>query len=104
MNAAQPTKSICGHAHAFEIRQLDPPVIADHHIFNVALAIYKRANLPARFMRQFRQLPSKLGGNNFSRRNSAGIQLLDPPQLIGLQPQRVPKNVSDSSTPNMYPV
>ena len=35
---------------AFEIRELDAPVITDHHVFNVATPIDKRADLSACFV------------------------------------------------------
>jgi hypothetical protein len=40
-------------------------------------------------------LPSKLCRNNFPRRNPSRVELLNPPQLIRLQPRRIALYVSD---------
>jgi hypothetical protein len=39
MNAAQTAKSSRSDAHAFEVRQLDTTVVADHHVLNVTLPV-----------------------------------------------------------------
>ena len=83
MNAAQSAKSTRSDAHAFEVRKLDAFVVADHHVLNVALAIYERANLPSCFMRELTQLSSEFRSNNLIGRYAPGIQLFDAPQLIG---------------------
>jgi hypothetical protein len=46
---AKPSRS---DANAFEIGQLDPAVVADHHVLDVSLAIDERADLSACFVRQ----------------------------------------------------
>lgn len=48
--AAKPSRS---NANAFEIGQLDPAVVAYHHVLDVSLAIDERADLSACFVRQF---------------------------------------------------
>jgi hypothetical protein len=48
-------------SHALEVRQFNPTRVADDDVFDVAFAIDESADLPIRFMRQFTQLPGKLG-------------------------------------------
>ena len=84
VNATQPAEASGGNTNAFEIGQLDPPVIADHHILDAAFAIDQRANLPPGFVRKLGELPSNFWCNHLVGRNSSGIELLYPPQLIRL--------------------
>jgi hypothetical protein len=50
MNAAQTAKSSRSDAHAFEVRQLDATVVADHHVLNVTLPVDESADLAACFV------------------------------------------------------
>ena len=50
VHAAQTAKPINRRAHAFEIRQLNAPVVANHYVFNMSTAIDQRADLSACFM------------------------------------------------------
>jgi hypothetical protein len=50
MYATQATKTIHGHARAFEVGHLDAMVVADHHVLDVTASINESADLPARFM------------------------------------------------------
>jgi hypothetical protein len=45
MDATKTAKAIDSYAYAFEIRQLDTPVVAHHHMFDVPTAIDKRPDL-----------------------------------------------------------
>ena len=47
---AKPSRS---NANAFEVGQLDAPVVAHHYVLDVTLAIDERADLSACFVRQF---------------------------------------------------
>ena len=82
MNTTKPTKSSRRDANAFEIRQLDTPVIADHHVLNVSLAVDEGADLSACFVGQFAQLASKFGCDDLVGRYASSVQLFDAPQLI----------------------
>ena len=82
MNTTKPTKSSRSDANAFEVRQLDTAVVADHHVLNVTLAIDECADLSACFVRQFAQLASKLRGDNLVGRYAPSVQLFNAPQLI----------------------
>ena len=89
MYTTKAAKSSRGHAHAFEVRQLDPAIIADHHVLNVSLTIDKRTNLAACFMRQLAQLAREFSGNDLVGRYTASVQLLNAPQLIWFEPLSV---------------
>jgi len=50
MHATKSAKAIDGGTLAFEVREFDAPVVADHDVFDVAAAIDERADLPASFV------------------------------------------------------
>src|ERR1043166_9696839 len=50
--ATKTTKPSRSDAHAFEVRQLDAAIVADHHVLNMSLAIDDRAMLAAWVMGQ----------------------------------------------------
>src|SRR6266550_7354327 len=85
MHATQAAKPISRNPHAFEIGQLDLARIADNHKLDVALAIDKHADLPARLVGKLANLASKFGRYDLVRRNAALVEFLDPPQLVWLQ-------------------
>ena len=89
MNTTKPTKSSRSDANAFEIRQLDTAVVADHHVLDMSLAIDKRADLAACFMRQLAQLPCEFRCYDLVGRYTASVQLFNAPQLIWFQPLSV---------------
>jgi hypothetical protein len=47
VDASQTAEAINGDTNTFEIGKFNPSIIANHHVFNMAAAIDKRANLPA---------------------------------------------------------
>jgi hypothetical protein len=51
VHTAQAAKTSRSDADAFEIRQLDAPIIADHHVLHVTFPIDQRADLSACFVR-----------------------------------------------------
>ncbi len=84
--AAKPSRS---DANAFEVRQLDTAVVADHHVLDVSLTIDKRTDLAACLVRQLAQLPREFRCNDLVARYTASVQLFDAPQLIWFQPLSV---------------
>jgi hypothetical protein len=50
MDTTQSAKAIDRDTNAFEDRQFNATVIANHHVLNVATAIDQRPNLPAGFV------------------------------------------------------
>src|SRR5882724_1617575 len=91
--ATQATKTIDGYPNALEIRKLNAAIVADHYIFHMAAAIDQRANLPARFMRQFRQLSSKFGRYDLPWRQSPRVQLRNSAQLVRLEARSISEYV-----------
>jgi hypothetical protein len=77
MKKAQSAKTICGDARPLQIRQFDPPRIADDDILDVAFAINQRANLPPRFKRKLRQLSCELGRYDLVRRDPSRVELFN---------------------------
>src|SRR5678815_5167698 len=78
-----------GHAYAFEVRQLETAVVADHHVLDVSLPIDKRTDLPACLVRQLAQLPCEFRRHDLVGRYTASVQLFNAPQLIRFQPLSV---------------
>ena len=50
VHATQAAKAIDRHTYAFEVRQLNPTIVANHDVFNVAAAIDERADLSSSFV------------------------------------------------------
>jgi hypothetical protein len=99
VQATQSAEAIDGDADALEIRQLDAPVISDHHILDVTTAIDECADLSPCFMREFGQLAREFGSQNLVRRNPPGVQLFDAANLIRLQAGGVSDYVLDGAGP-----
>ena len=89
VDAAQTAKTIDSHTDTFEVRQLNPAMVANHHVFNVPTAIYQCADLSARLMGKFGKLSRKFRRHNLVRSNAPGVKLFNATQLIGLEPSRV---------------
>ena len=86
MHATQTAKSSRSDANAFEVRQLDAPVVAHHHVLNVTLAVDESADLPSCFVGQFAKLACKLRCDDLIGRYAPSVQLFDAPQLICFEP------------------
>ena len=89
MDATQTAKTIDGDTDTFKVRQLNPAMVANHHVFNVSAAIYQRADLSARLMRKFGELPRKFRRHNLVRGNAPSVKFFNATQLIGLEPSGV---------------
>ena len=89
VDATQTTKTIDGHTDTFEVGKLNPAMVAHHHVFNMPTAIYQRADLSARLMRKFGELPRKFRRHNLVRGNAPGVKFFNATQLIGLEPSGV---------------
>ena len=50
VHAAQTAETIARHAHALKIRHLNPARVANHDVFDIALAIDEHTDLPANFV------------------------------------------------------
>jgi hypothetical protein len=70
--------------------------VADHHFFDVTLAIDQDADHPIEILGQERQLGGKLLGARLGRRNPSAIQLFELFFLAGLQAVQVPVNITSS--------
>lgn len=84
MNASKASEPPGVHTNTFEVWQLDTPVVAYHHIFDMTLTIDQDTNLSAGFMGQFGNLPGKFGRQNLVGRDPPCIEFLYPAQLIWL--------------------
>ena len=89
MHATEATKSSRSDTNAFEVRQLDTTVVADHHVLNVTLAVDESADLPSCFVGEFAQLARKLRSDDLIGRYAPSVQLFNAPQLIWFQPESV---------------
>ena len=69
-------------ANAFEVRKLDAPIVADHHVLDVSLTIDEGANLSACLVREFAELASKFVCDDLVWRYAPSVQLFYAPQLI----------------------
>jgi hypothetical protein len=76
---AKPSRS---DADAFEIGQLDAPVVAYHYVLDVSLAIDEGADLSPCFVREFGQLACKFVCDDLVWRYAPSVQLFYAPQLI----------------------
>ena len=89
MYAAQTAKSSRSDAHAFEVRQLDATVVADHHVLNMALAVDESADLATCFVGKLAKLACKFRSDDLIWRYAPSVQLFNAPQLIWFQPESV---------------
>jgi hypothetical protein len=99
MHATEPAKAIDGNANAFEVRQFNSPVVANHHVFNVAAPVNECADLSANLVREFRELACKLRRQNLVWIDPPGIKLFYTAKLIGLEAGGISYNVLDDSSP-----
>jgi hypothetical protein len=99
VDAAQAPKAVGGDALATEVGQLDALRVADRDMLDVAFAIDEYADLPARLVREFRELPRKLRRDDPLRRNAPRVEFLDAAQLVGLETLRVAVDVTDDADP-----
>ena len=97
MYAAKTTKAVNGDAYAFEVGKFNSSIVADHHVFNVTAAIDEHSDLPAYFVRQFRDLACKLRRQNLVRNYPPCVKLFYPAKLIRLEACGVSDYVLDSS-------
>jgi hypothetical protein len=89
MYTAQTSESSGGHTNALEVRQLNFPIVANHHVLNVTLAIDEHANLPSCFVRKLTQLSGKLRRDDFVWRYPARIEFFYTSQLVRLEAQSI---------------
>ena len=82
MYAAQSAKSSRSDTHAFEVRQLDAAVVANHDVLDMSLAVDQGSDLASRFVRQLAQLAGEFGSDYLVWRYAASVQLFDAPQLV----------------------
>lgn len=99
MNAAESAKARSGNTNAFEIGQFDPPIITDHHVFNVATAVDKGANLSTRFVRKFSELTREFRRHDLVRSDPPGVELFYAAKLIRLEARCVSYYVLDGALP-----
>jgi hypothetical protein len=95
---AQTAKTPLADARALQIGPLDAPRVADDDGLDVALAVYERAELAARLVRQFRELARELRGDDLLRRDAPRVELFDAPKLVRFQSLRVALYVADCSS------
>jgi hypothetical protein len=93
MDATKSAKAVDGYAYAFEIRQLDAPVVAHHHVFYMAASIDKRANLSPGLMREFCELPREFRRYDLMRSDSPRVELCDAAELIRFETGSIAENV-----------
>jgi hypothetical protein len=89
VHAAKSAKASGGDANTFEIGQFNAPIIADHYVLDMSLAVDEGTDLAACFVRQFTQLPCEFRSNNLVGRYASSVQLFDAPQLIWFEPESV---------------
>jgi hypothetical protein len=53
MNTSQSTKSTRGDTYAFEVREFDAPIIANHHVLHMTFAVHQHSNLSTSFVGEF---------------------------------------------------
>jgi len=99
VHTTKATKAIYGDTDPFEIRQLDAPIVADHHVLDVTGAIDKRADLSTNFMGKLGELASEFGCEYLVRGNPPGVKLFDAAKLIWLEARGVSDYVLDGSCP-----
>jgi len=99
VNATQTAKAINCDANAFEIGKFDASIVADHHIFNMAAAIDKRADLPPCFVGQFGELSREFRRQNLVGSDPPRVELFYAAKLIRLEARGVSNYVLDSSFP-----
>jgi hypothetical protein len=90
MHATQTAKATSGNTYALKIRQLNTPIVANHHVLNMAFAINQNSELSSCFVGELRQLAGKFGANNLVWRNTTRIEFLYTPYLVRLESQGIP--------------
>ncbi|MFL6254477.1 MAG: hypothetical protein ACJ74T_05620 [Pyrinomonadaceae bacterium] len=95
MDGAQAAKASLADARALEVGPLDAACVADDDRLDVALAVDERADLAPRLVRKLGELARELGRDDLLRRDAPRVEFFDAPQLVGLQPLRVPLYVAD---------
>ena len=99
MHATQTAESIYSDADALEVWQFNAAVVSDHHVFNVATAIYERADLAPGVVRHLRKLSGKLRAHDLMRGDTSGVKLFQPANLIWFQTGGISDYVFDNSIP-----
>ena len=99
VHATQTAKAVDSRADAFKVGQFDAPVIANHHVFNVAAAIDERADLPACFVRQLGELTREFWRHYLMGSDPPRVKLFYAAKLVGLQARGVSDYVLDRSCP-----
>ena len=84
VQTAQSAKASFADTHALEVGQNDAARVPDDDVFDVAVAIDERADLPVDFVRNFRKLAGKFLRDNLSRRDASFIELFKSLNLIVL--------------------
>ena len=77
MHETQAAEATLRYAHTLKVGQLNPMIVADHDIFDMALAIDQHTDLSACFVRQLSQLAGELLGHNVVWWYAARVQLLN---------------------------
>jgi hypothetical protein len=98
VDGAQAAEAPLADARALQVGPLDAARVADDDRLDVALAVDERADLPPRLVRKLGELARELGRDDLLRRDAARVELLDAPELVGLEPLRVPLYVADDSS------
>jgi hypothetical protein len=83
---SKPAKSVGRYTRSPEIRHFDLLRIADHHVFDLSLSVYKYADLASGLVREVRHLAGKFGGDDLIWRNASRGEAFDPADLIVFQP------------------
>ena len=92
VDAAQAVEAAGGRPVVIGGGDHDPPVVADHHMRDPALAIHQQADLAADFVRQLAQVARQLGGHQAFRRSAPAVEIFEPADLVGLEAGGVAEN------------
>ena len=68
-------------------------------MLDVPFAIDEDADLAPNFVRNLRQLPGELGGDDLVRRNAPLVDLLQSTNLVGFETQRFSLDLRDKMAP-----
>jgi hypothetical protein len=100
------TEPIRGGAEPTKVRQENATVVSNHDILYRAFAIDEHADLPARFLRQFAEIPCQFMGDDLLGGHLPPVYMLNAPHLIGFQPYNIAVYTLNrhSSSVSAYPV
>jgi hypothetical protein len=76
--------------------------VADHHVFDVTLAVEQNTDLPVYFVRYFRKLASEFGRNDLAWSDAPRVKFFNAAQLILFESVDISVNVANRKSLRIF--